>query len=97
MTRKIISIITLILCGGFIGTIMILAALKSNNQDKVQLSDLTHFEGQLQSFNMDYKQSTSGLRQKYKFLAIRINGLDQTMGVYKPEQQYEDIFSNIKM
>jgi len=95
--KKIISISTLILGGGFIGTIMILAAQKSNKEDKIQLSDLTFFKGQLQGFHIDYKQSTSPPRLKYKFLALRLNGLNQTMGVYKPAQEYNDILSNIKI
>lgn len=75
---------------------MILAGNKSDAEDKVDLQDLSHYTGQLTKLYPAYKKSSS-TGSTYKFVALEIDGLDEVMGVYRPEQNYSDMFRNVKI
>ncbi len=95
MVKKIFSVSLFVMFGGFLGTIMILAGNKSQREDSVSLNELSYYKGRLDNLFLGYKRSTSGLRLKYKFVAMKIQGLHQLMAVYHSNQIYTDILDNI--
>lgn len=79
-----------------LGTLMILAVNKSNNNDKVNLQSLSYHKGQLLRFYTAYKKSSS-TGATYNFVALQIEGLEDIMGVYRKEQNYSDLLNNLRV
>src|ERR1700751_891082 len=93
--RKILNIFSAIF-GFAIGTMMILVVHKTSLEDKLNLNDLSYFKGQLTNFHIDYKYFPS-TGTKSKLIAFDIEGLNTTMGMYRPEQNYSDFIKNAKI
>ena len=79
-----------------LGTLMILAANKSNTEDKVTLHDLSFYKGPLINFYPDELwHSSTGTTSK--FIALEINGPNQKIRVFKPGENYSEFYSNIRI
>ena len=93
--RKILNIFSAIFGFAF-GTMMILVVHKTSLEDKINLDSLSYFTGQLTNFNIDYKYFPSTGTKK-KLIAFDIGGLNTTMGMFRPEQDYSDFIENVKI
>jgi hypothetical protein len=81
-----------------LGCLCLAASYKTYKENKQSLSDLTHFTGILSNFYLNNKSSLVGGKVwiNRKSVALEINGLNQKIRFYRPNQNYIDFFQEVR-